>query len=280
LFVPAHVPRFIEKAPSAGADVICLDLEDAVPPDAKVEARQAAARAIEPLSSAAEVWVRVNSGDEMAADLDAVLRGGLSAVMLPKCQGAADIHSCADAIERIESERALASISVAIVPLLETARGVLHAEEICAASERVVAVAFGSEDFVADIGAIRSPEVLAHPRQHVVLAAATAGIPAIDTVDVKYHDEEYLEREMQAAKAMGFRGKLCIHPAQIAIANRIFAPSEHEIEGAREIVEAFEREGLTRGRAAISIRGKMVDTPHYQRARRLLESASKDRTAQ
>ncbi len=270
LFVPAHVPRFVEKAPSAGADVICLDLEDSVPPDAKDEARRAAVDAIQSLSAAAEIWVRVNSGDGMAADLDAVVTRGLSAVMLPKCQGAGDIDSCERAIERLAKERALASGSVAIVPLIETARGVLHAEEIFTATGRVIAAAFGSEDFVADLRVARSSEALAYPRAHITVACAAAGIPAIDTVDVEFRDEAYLEREMTSVRRLGFSGKLCIHPAQVAIANRVFSPSEVEIAAAREIVETFEREGLAKGRAAVSIGGKMVDTPHYERAKRVL----------
>jgi citrate lyase subunit beta/citryl-CoA lyase len=119
----------------------------------------------------------------------------------------------------------------------------------------------------------REGEEIRYARSHVAVACRAAGIVAIDTPDPDYTDEAHLEREMLAARGLGYRGKLVIHPMQVTIANRVFCPSEMEVAEAKAIVKAFEREGLAQGRAAIALDGKMVDTPIYWRAKRLLEWA-------
>jgi citrate lyase subunit beta/citryl-CoA lyase len=120
----------------------------------------------------------------------------------------------------------------------------------------------------------REGEEIRWARSQVAIACRAAGIVAIDTPEPDYTDEAYIEREMQAARGLGYQGKLCIHPLQVQIANRVFRPSEGEVAEARVIVEAFERDGLAQGRAAIPLEGKMVDTPIYWRAKRLLDWAS------
>ena len=163
---------------------------------------------------------------------------------------------------------------MAIAPLVETAKGIAYAREICAASDRISAAVFGAEDYATDIGVQRTEagEEIRFARSWIAVASHAAGITPIDTPDPDYTDEAHLRREMALAKRMGYRGKLCIHPVQVALANEIFRPSEGEMEEAARIVEAFERDGLARGRAAIPFDGKMVDTPIYWRAKRLLES--------
>ena len=273
LFVPVTVPHFVAKAAGAGADVACLDLEDAVPWQAKGEAREAAPGAIDAISRSCAVWVRVNglSTGLLPEDLAAIVRPCLGGVMLPKTESAEDVRALEEMLAAAESANGVAPGTIAIVPLIETAAGVLHAEAICSASPRIVAAAFGSEDLRAQLDVPGSEEALRYPRSHLVLACVAAGVAPIDTVDPEFHDEERVEREMLAVRALGFAGKLCIHPVQVPIANRIFGPSEDEIAQARRIVAAFEHEGLAHGRAAVSIDGKMVDTPHYERAKRLLE---------
>ena len=277
LFVPVTVPHFVAKAATVGADVACLDLEDAVPWQEKGEARAAAPGAIESISKACSVWVRVNglATGLLDDDLKSIVRPGLGAVMLPKAESVEDVQGLDAALDRLERERGIDLGTIGIVPLIETAAGVLRAEVICGASKRVVAAAFGSEDFRLQLGVPASTEALRYPRAHLAIVCAAAGVAAIDTVDPQFHDEERNEREMLAVRDLGFAGKLCIHPSQVAIANRVFAPGEAEIAEARRIVETFEREGLAKGRAAIAIEGKMVDTPHYERARRLLEWADR-----
>ncbi|MEO8456235.1 MAG: CoA ester lyase [Chloroflexota bacterium] len=279
LFVPLTAPRFIEKAAQSVADAICLDLEDAVAPDQKDAARAAAPAAIDTLAaSGCAVWVRINAIDSRhsEADLDAIVRPGLSAVMLPKAGSAADIARLEEALSRLEGEPGLdAAKAVAIVPLIETPRGILHAEGVCGASPRVIAAAFGAEDFRAQMRTGDSTAALAYPRAHLAVVCAAAGIEAIDTIDTQYSDLPALEAGMRQVRALGFGGKLCIHPAQVPIANEVFRPGEAELAEARAIVTAFERDGLAKGRAAIPLGGKMIDTPIYWRAKRLLEAAER-----
>lgn len=276
--VPVIVQRFVEKAPTAAADVVCLDLEDSVPPGEKEKARTLAAQAIDAMPPGPyQVYVRVNgiASGLTAADLAAVVRPGLHGIVLSKTDSPSDVSGVDAVLSELEREVGLERGSVNIVPLIETAKGVVHAYDICCASGRVVAAIFGAEDYATDMGIQRTPEgrEIEWARNQVAVACRAAGVIAIDTPDPGYTDASRLEREMQFARSIGYRGKLVIHPAQVAIANRVFRPSERELAEARDIVAAFEREGLARGRAAISVGGKMIDTPIYLRARRLLESA-------
>jgi citrate lyase subunit beta/citryl-CoA lyase len=279
--VPVIVPRFIEKAPSANADVICLDLEDSVPPAEKAGARVPARLAIEsmPRGSSA-VYVRVNGfwTGMTEDDLDAIVQPGLDGIILAKAESVAEIERADAALARLESGRGLEPGTVALAPLVETAKGIAYAREICAASPRISAAVFGAEDYATDIGVqrTREGEEIRWARSWLAVAAHAAGITPIDTPDPDYTDEAHLRREMEMAKSMGYRGKLVIHPSQVVIANEVFRPGEAEVAEARLIVEAFEREGLAQGRAAIPFNGKMVDTPIYWRAKRLLEWGETD----
>jgi citrate lyase subunit beta/citryl-CoA lyase len=138
------------------------------------------------------------------------------------------------------------------------------------------AAVFGAEDYATDIGVQRTEagDEIRWARSALAVAAHAAGITPIDTPDPDYTDEGHLRREMELAKSMGYRGKLCIHPTQVAIANEVFRPGDAEIAEAKLIVEAFEKDGLSQGRAAIPLGGKMVDTPIYWRAKRVLEMSN------
>jgi len=276
--VPVIVQRFIDKAPSAGADVICYDLEDSVPPAEKAAARPLAAKAIDTTPRGPhQVYVRLNGfwTGMTEDDLIAVVRPGLDGVVLSKADSAAEIEKVDHYLTGLEREAGMVTGSVAIAPLVETAKGVMNSYDICRASPRVSAAVFGAEDYATDMGIQRTPEgrEVEWARTQLAVACRAAGIQAIDTPDPDYTDTEHLEREMRFARSIGYRGKLVIHPTQVAIANRIFRPSDEEIAEAREVVEAFERDGLAKGLAAISVGGKMIDTPIYWRAKRLLEWA-------
>jgi citrate lyase subunit beta/citryl-CoA lyase len=274
LTVPVTNPRFIEKAPSSGADVICLDLEDSIAPAEKAAARALAAAAIDSIPRGPySIFVRVNGEHTglLEGDVGAVVRPGLDGIIVSKASSPETIKRAARLVSSLEPSRG----SVAIVPLIETAAGVMDSLVILRASPRVTAAVFGAEDFATDMGIqrTRDGEEVRWARAQVAVACHAAGVIPIDTPDPDYTDEEYLEREMALARSLGYRGKLVIHPTQVAIANRMFAPSEAEIGEARAIVEIFEREGLQQGRAAIPLDGKMIDTPIYERAKRLLETA-------
>jgi citrate lyase subunit beta/citryl-CoA lyase len=274
LTVPVTNARFIEKAPVTGADVICLDLEDSIAPAEKAAARALAAEAIDSIPRGPySIFVRVNGEHTglLEGDVAAVVRPGLDGIIVSKASSSETIKRVARLVSSLESSRG----SVAIVPLIETAAGVMASLDILHASPRVTAAVFGAEDFATDMGIqrTREGEEIRWARAQVAVACHAARVIPIDTPDPDYTDEEHLEREMTLARSLGYRGKLVIHPTQVAIANRMFAPSEAEIGEARAIVEVFEREGLEQGRAAIPLGGKMIDTPIYERAKRLLETA-------
>jgi citrate lyase subunit beta/citryl-CoA lyase len=278
LTVPVVVQRFIDKAPASGADVLCLDIEDSVPPAEKARARELAAEALASIPSGPYAkFVRVNGPTTglMEDDIEAIVRPELEGVVVSKADSPDVVRAVDAQITRLEGERGVDAGSIAIVPLVETARGVVKCLEICEASPRVTAAIFGAEDYATDLGIARTEggdEVL-WARTKVAIECHAAGVVPIDTPDPDYTDDAHLEREMAAARALGYRGKLVIHPMQVAIANRAFRPSEQEISEARAIVNVFEQEGLSKGRAAIPLGGRMIDTPIYWRAKRLLEWA-------
>lgn len=279
LTVPVIVQRFLDKAPASGADVICLDLEDSVPPAEKENARPLAAKAIATMPRGGyAMYARLNglSTGLLEDDVLGVVAPGLDGIILSKTESASHVERLDHYLALLERDRGVEAGSIAIVPLIETAAGVMDSPAICAASPRIVAAVFGAEDFATDMGVqrTREGEEIRWARSQVAIACRAAGIVAIDTPEPDYTDEAYIEREMQAARGLGYQGKLCIHPLQVQIANRVFRPSAGEVAEARVIVEAFERDGLAQGRAAIPLEGKMVDTPIYRRARRLLDWAN------
>lgn len=277
--VPVIVQRFVDRAPEAGADVLCLDLEDSVPPDQKEAARPLAAAAIDSMPRTGyQAYVRLNGfwTGLIEDDLDAVVRPGLQGVVISKAESVDMVKQVELRLAMLEREHGMEAGSVAIMPLIETARGIVKSAEICEASVRLTGAIFGAEDYATDMGIERTREgaEILWARSQLAVSCRAAGIEAIDTPDPDYTDAEHLRKEMRLAKSLGYGGKLCIHPLQVQIANEVFRPSDEEVAEAREIVEAFERDGLAKGLAAISFGGKMVDTPIYWRAKRLVELAA------
>ncbi|MEF8842462.1 MAG: CoA ester lyase [Haloarculaceae archaeon] len=270
LFSPGDRPEMMRKGPGSGADVVIFDLEDAVAPDRKAEAREAVA---DVLSDAefdpdCEVCVRVNA-DPTVADEDArvALAGNrVDSVMLPKAESAED----AETLAKILDER---DVDAPIVAICESAAGVLHAEAI-ATADPVDALAFGAEDFSADVGATRTDEgtEVLYAREHVVLAAAAAGVDAIDTLHTDIEDTEGLAEETAFALELGFDGKICIHPSQVPVVNEAFTPPAERVEWARRVLDAAER-AEREGRGVFRVDGEMVDAPVIGQAERVRERA-------
>ena len=277
LFVPGNRPDMLEKALGFAPDAYVPDLEDSVPPEEKLNARRVTASFLARLAEGGPlVMPRVNSRDTglMEDDLEAVVGPHTFGVSVGKVQSAADIHHIAGIIDRLENRSGLDRGRVKIVPWIETASAIVNAYEICSASPRVFAVAFGAEDFTRDMEIERTQDdaEIAYPRSAVSIAARAAGVLALDTPYFSFRDPEGLRRTSRAARRTGFRGKFAIHPAQIDIIRELFSPSAEEIEQARRVVAAFE-EGERLGKGATSLDGRLIDVPVVERARDLLERA-------
>jgi citrate lyase subunit beta/citryl-CoA lyase len=278
LFVPVHRPRFVERAPGAGADVVCLDLEDSVPWDEKPRARDIAKETIPEMPRTGYLlFVRVNGlyTGLLEKELDAIVGPQLDGISLPKTDSARTVRQVDAYLTELEKARGLPVGQVKIIPWIETAIGLVNAYEICAATPRLIGASFGGEDFATDMGFKRTPDSkeIEYPRAAMAVACVAAGKVPIDTPEPDYADLEHLERDASFARSLGYRGKYCIHPTQVEIVNRLFSPAPEEVEEARQLVDAFEQEGIAKGLAAIAVDGKMIDTPIYLRARRLLSWA-------
>ncbi len=264
LFVPAVRPDRYPKALATGADAVCLDLEDGVAFGAKAAAREQAFALLagrEP--TPAEVSLRVNDvkTDLGRADLAALAAAGLrpDALMLPKVAGAGEVR---------EVEAALAPLGAALplIVQLETAAGVLAAEEIAAASPNVSAVFFGAIDLSADLGCAVEWEALLYARSRVVLAAGAAGVSALDSPFMDVPAVEALADESRRVRRLGFAGKAAIHPTQVPVIQRAFSPSDEELAWARKIVAAYE--GQQGG--VLLVDGKLIERPVVRAAHRNL----------
>jgi citrate lyase subunit beta/citryl-CoA lyase len=267
LFSPGDQPDLMRKAPGAGADTVVFDLEDAVTPARKPDARTDVASVLTDAAfdPSCEVCVRVNADvSTAAADLDVVLDGEprLDSVLLPKVASATDVRQLVELL----SER---GADLPIIALCESARGVLNAEEI-AATPAVDALAFGAEDLSADVGATRTEggEEVSYARQHVVLAAAAADVDAIDTVFTDIEDTDRLAAETDVAVQLGYDGKMAIHPAQVEVINAAFTPDPEAVEWAERVLEARE---AADGRGVFRVDDEMIDAPLIARAERVME---------
>lgn len=264
LFVPGTRPDRFASALASGADGIIFDLEDSVDPGRKGDARTAVVDFLsQPPSTTASLFVRVNGFESpwFFEDLESV--GGLQAmhaVVLPKAEAPAQVGAAAQAI-----------VCGRVIPLIETARGVLNAPAIAAAAASVPAMLFGAEDLTAQIGIPRTidGDELVFARSQVVLAATSVGADAIDAVLIGINALDDLRRDASRARALGFRGKMAIHPSQIPVIHEVFTPSPAERAHAQRIVEAFER-AQAQGEGVIRLDDRMVDMPVVVRAKRLL----------
>lgn len=278
LFVPGNSMRMIAKAATSASDAIILDLEDAVPLADKATARVMTRDTIKAVKSGgAYVFVRVNAliTKLTAEDLKFVVVEDLDGIMLAKTETGSDVVELAAMLEEAENGSGLKPESLKIVPLIETAKGVINAYQIASASERVVAVAFGAGDYYRDLGrsvSFLSPEQteLLYARSQIVNSSTAVGVQAIDTVFFGLlTDKEGFMKEANLGLQLGFKGKLIIHPAQISVANKVFSPSPDAAQYAKKVVDAFE-EAQARGLGAISFEGKMIDYMSYKQAKELV----------
>lgn len=277
LFVPAHVPRFVEAAHERGADGVILDLEDSVPQDQKGEARrQLPASVAKVARNGASVLVRVNRGlRALAADLDAAVMRGVDALVLPKTDSAEWISEIANALSELERERNLAPGGIRFLAQIETPGALQRLAAIASAHPRMVAMALGPEDFSAAIGGAPEFDLLLTPNLSVLFAARAAGLLPLGLVGSigDFSDTHKLREAAVHARRLGFAGALAIHPTQVAIFNEAFSPGAQELEWALRVVAA-ENDAATRGLSAFSLNGKMIDPPVVRRAHEILALAS------
>jgi citrate lyase subunit beta/citryl-CoA lyase len=256
---------------------VILDLEDAVATAEKVATRAA----IDPALTRPRtglLYVRVNAADTefCYGDLVAIVRPGLDGIILPKIESPATLAAIDWFLLQVEREHGLEGDAIDLIPIIETARGLTHLDAILASGTRVKRIAFGAGDFTLDVNMQwkRDEAELAHARARIVTASRAAGIEApLDTVWVDLQDSEGLETSARAALAYGFQGKMCIHPNQVPVVNRVFTPSEDEIAFAERVVAAFAK-AEAEGVASIQLDGKFIDYPIVYRAQRLLEKTA------
>ncbi len=287
LFVPANSWRMITTAATEGGDAVILDLEDACPIAEKETGRIFARDSIPMLKEKGmDVFVRVNSFDTELTeeDISYVVVSGLDGVMLPKAESKEDILNLDQLLKFEEEKKGILPNTIAILPLLESPKGISAVSEIISGSQRIIGVSFGAGDYSREIGAgmgvtSLSPEeyflMASHPRSCIALAARAAGILAIDSpffglvIDI-----EGLIKESRKVKLIGFTGKLLVHPRHVDSVNQVFSPSKDEIDFARRVIKAYE-EAKAKGLGATSLGGRMIDYGSYRRALNLISIAEK-----
>ncbi len=277
IFVPGNRANMLERARSFDADVIMVDLEDSVPPGEKAAARDMARKWAPALhAEGKQVMVRVNSLDTglTRSELEAVVCPALHGVSLGKVESVRDIRTLDGLLSPLEAASGMDAGALRVIPWIETAKAVWDARSIAESSPRVIAIAFGAEDFTNDMGIERTDtgEEVAVPRAWVPVAARAGKVGSLDSPFVRFRDQDALREDAQRARRMGYTGKFAIHPAQLEIINQTFSPSPEEIEYARRVVEAWDA-AESAGRGSLSLDGRMVDVPVVKRAQNLLSLA-------
>lgn len=277
-FVPGGEPRKLEKARSAGADTLLLDLEDSVALPEKDRARELVAGFLRERDlGGAEPAVRVNvpGTPYFEDDLAAAVASGAAAIMLPKSQSPEELVEVAERIGALERSGGKGDGPVRLLALVETAAGIARVTSLASATPRIDALCFGHADFSRDMGlagADPSEGVVFHARCALAIAARAGGVAPIDTVCLDVRDEQAFRRDAELGLQLGFEGKLCIHPLQVGIANEVHTPTKEQIAYARRVLEASEQ-AAAEARGVFTVDGKMVDAPLVAAQRSVLERA-------
>ena len=277
IFVPGNRENMLERAKSFKADVIMVDLEDSVPPREKASARDMAKDWVPALSRQGQrVMVRVNSLDTglTRSELETLVSPDLYGISLGKVESKWNIRDVDRMLSAIEPLAGVGLGSTKVVAWAETASALVDARDIAVSSQRVIALAFGAEDFTNDMGIERSDsgDEVQVPRSLVPVAARAANVASLDSPFVAFQDPEALRADAQKARQMGFTGKHAIHPAQLDIINEVFSPAPDEVAYARRIMDAWGK-AEAEGRGSLALDGRMVDVPVVKRAQNLLAFA-------
>lgn len=278
LFTPGNHPRKVAKVFDAGADAVILDLEDAVAVSEKAATRAPIVEALK-RSRPCLGYVRVNAYDSAFCygDLMETVGSWLDGIVLPKVETAAQVLTVDWFLTQLERERGLEPGAIDLIPIIETGPGVAALAAICGAGSRVRRLSFGAADYTLDMGMRWSMEEteLAPVRAAMVLQSRVAGLePPLDTVFIHLGEahRDALRRSAEEVRAMGFQGKLCIHPEQVGPVNEVFTPTDAEVTRARAVVAAF-AEAEASGSASIQLDGQFIDYPVVIQARRVIQVA-------
>ena len=276
MFVPGANAAMLRDAPLYGADSIMFDLEDAVSLKEKDSARVLVHSALKTFNYGnIEIVVRINALDAGGAeDIEAMVLAGVDVIRLPKTETAQDIIDVEAVITEVEQQNDIPVGTTKMMAAIESAEGVLNAPAIAKSSTRLIGIALGAEDYVTNMKTRRHPDgqELFFARSMILHAARAAGIAAIDTVYSDVDNTEGFEAEVRLIKQLGFDGKSVINPRQIPLVNTIYAPTEKEIQNAKEVIWGI-REAEAKGSGVISVNGKMVDKPIVERAERVIALA-------
>ncbi len=277
IFVPGNNSRFLEKAKSLQADIVCFDLEDSVPESEKENARNLIKETLVNRSQySASIYVRTNSpsSDKFQKDLDSIVRKGIDGIVIPKVNNINELKKFEKNLASLEKKRKLKGIE--LLPSIESSEGVVNTYQIVSSSTRVTAVVFGVFDFLNDMGIeyTKQPEGAKYARAKIALDARAAGVASIDAIWQDLKDIDGLKQDCMIGKSLGYTGKSIIHPDQIPITHEIFFPTKPEIDWAKKVIKAYDFAKKNK-KGATAVEGKMVDEVHFKRALSLLNLTKK-----
>lgn len=274
MFVPAHNHKLLDSSLRRDADALLLDIEDSVPVADKQLARDNVKEFVRrPEARGKLIFPRVNDREsgELLKDLYQLTIEGISGFMYPKSTKEEDVYFVGKLLETIEYEKRIPVGTFKLIPLIETAGSIVNIKNICTACTRVIAVAFGCEDYVTDLGGKHDLEgqSIFYARNAIVNAARAAGILPIDTVHIRVHDLEDLERNLILSKKLGFEGMLVLSPKELPLVNRYFSPSKEEVEWAEEMIE-LTKEAKAEGKGVAVKENKFIGPPMLKMAEKIL----------
>lgn len=281
MFVPANVQPYVEKAWLRNADAVVLDLEDSIPVTGKIQARALIKEAIPAAGrGGSDVLVRVNNTEELlVGDVEASVWPGLDGIFFPKPEKGQEVKDLDRLISELEEKRGIPRGHIKISIPIETCKAYLNMEEIARASDRIDSLSLGTEDFATD-AFMEQSEATYHawliPRMQVLFVARAFGKQPCGLVIsmAGFSDKDYFEKMAVLSYRHGFLGSSCIHPGNVEILNRSFSPTPEEIACSQRLIDTFEK-SLAAGRASAALDGRMIDYPHYEKAKRILTRSEK-----
>ena len=273
IFVPGNNSRFLEKAKTFQADIVCFDLEDSVPDNEKTNARKLIKSALKVRKLyKSSIFVRTNSpsSGKIPSDLKEIVQKGIDGIVIPKVNNVKEMKKIEKILLDLEKTRKLKPIQ--IIPSIESAEGVVNTFDIASFGKRVSAVVFGVFDLLNDLGVeyTKDSEGEKYSRRKIPVDAHAAGVAVFDSIWQDLKDSKGLEKDCKLGKSLGYTGKSIIHPVQIPVVHKLFHPNKSEISWAQKVCEIYLK-STKKGKGATTVDGKMIDEVHFKQAKALLE---------